>query len=89
MLVGNSLSTDGDFSSYELVTVIAGPNPGVFYWYIVKPELDRPYRYVALKRITPIGASYILEVNEIEVLIWKSKAEVKRWLSHPKIQRKL
>ena len=68
VLLGNSLTTNGDFSSYLLVTTIEGPTPALGAWCIVGPDLSAGYRYVAFQRRATSGFS-ILEFAEVEVYV--------------------
>ena len=66
--MGNTLVTDGDFSSYKQLTIIDGPTPDYDYLYVIHLDLKEKYRYVALQKNNSDPES-LLSASELEVYI--------------------
>ena len=67
-MVSNTLITNGDFSTYETIKQIAGPHPGVGFWFIFPVHRQEQFRYVAVQRRATTGQS-TLEITELEIMV--------------------
>ena len=68
-MFGNTLTTDGDFSTYTVASVVPGPNPGPQYWLFLRLSIPGEYQYVVLQRQATTGTFY-LEIGELEIYAW-------------------
>ena len=67
-MASNTLTTTGDFTSFEVLAIVPGPPPTFEYWYLLRPITTEKYRYVALQRQATSGTVY-LEIEELEVYV--------------------
>ena len=74
VLLGNSVVTDGDFSSFKTLTVIEGPPPALRYYYVIHLNSSLEYRYVGFQRkANSIIDENFIEFAEVEVFDWRMK----------------